>query len=106
MFDEIIKAVHKWLEQTLTKYSSEIKADIQKDDADFLHVFLEGANYLSELTVSKPYFAPYRYVSFLVMSLSESVNAQPIFVYYDDNDDTTEKIIEELNRGIQISVNS
>ncbi len=74
--------------------------EVAKDEPDCFHVFFETTNCVSELVVNKPDYAPYRRVSFLVMSANEPVNSSPVFSYYDSDSDTTEEIINQLNIGL------
>ena len=82
MYQAIMKAAREWVEQIQEKYASKITVDVERDEVDCFHVFIETPNSISELCVSKPYFAPYRYVSFLVMDVHKSVDSLPVFHYY------------------------
>ena len=104
MYETIMKTAHKWIEQIQEKYMYKIKVDIEKDEIDCFHVFIETINAISELIVSKPDFAPYRWVSFQVMDVRRSVDSLPEFSYYDKPSDTVEEIINQLNAGIEVAV--
>ena len=43
-----------------------------------IHVFFETETHISELIVNQPYFAPYRYVSFMVMDIKQEL-PEPVF---------------------------
>lgn len=104
MYETTMKAAHEWVEQIQEKYASKIMVDVEKDESDCFHVFIETTNSISELSVSKPNFAPYRWVAFLVMDVRKSTDSLPVFSYYDKDTDSVEKIINQLNTGISISV--
>lgn len=104
MYEITMKAVHKWVEQIQGINASEIIIDVEKDDIDCFHVFIETTNSISELSVSKPFFAPCRWVSFVVMDIRERVDSLPVFSYYDKESDTVENIIAQLNAGIAIAI--
>ena len=104
MYQAIMKAAREWVEQIQEKYASKITVDVERDEVDCFHVFIETPNSISELCVSKPYFAPYRYVSFLVMDVHKSVDSLPVFHYYDKDSDTVEEIFNQINAGIAISL--
>ena len=107
VFNEIMKIVHKWFEQIQKEEcASKMKIEVMKDEADCFHVFFETLNCISELVVNEPDFAPYRWVSFLVMSVKEPINSLPIFCYYDNSSDAAEEIINQLNNGIKVMIYS
>ena len=105
VFNEIIQVIHNWFEHLQKEeYASNMRIEVVKDEADCFHVFFETLNYISELMVHEPYFAPYRWVSFQVMSVKKPVSSSPVFTYYDSSSDTTEEMICQLNKGIKITI--
>ncbi len=41
MYETTMKAAHEWVEQIQEKYASKIMVDVEKDESDYFHVFIE-----------------------------------------------------------------
>lgn len=104
-FDKVLNAIHKWFNNIKVNYSSKIIIEIIQDNDLMLHVFFETETRISELIVNQPYFAPYRYVSFIVMDIKQEL-PEPVFCYYDNNSCTIDDIINKLNSGIEAALDA
>ena len=102
-FDEILNATREWFNNIKSNYSSKITIEIVQNNDVMLHVFFETETHISELIVNQPYFAPYRYVSFMVMDIKQKL-PEPVFCCYDNDLCTASDIINKLNAGIEATL--
>ncbi|EAH0618798.1 hypothetical protein FDQ12_16020, partial [Listeria monocytogenes] len=77
-----------------------IKLTIIKNEKDGYVVELDNDTCMAEIVVEKPTYAPYRYVSFEVVSLIDG-KVKIIYSWYDDETSQWSDIEKELNKGIQ-----
>lgn len=103
-FDTVMTTTFDWVKSTENKYKSQIKTEILEHSDIIYRVIFETEHSLAELIVDNPCFAPYRFVSFLVYSAKDLSESEPIFSYYDNKKSTIEKIIAQLNNGIDILI--
>ncbi|ELY8693649.1 hypothetical protein SOU83_000280 [Listeria monocytogenes] len=77
-----------------------IKLTIIKNEKDGYVVELDNDTCMAEIVVEEPTYAPYRYVSFEVVSLIDG-KVKIIYSWYDDETSQWNDIEKELNKGIQ-----
>ena len=80
--------------------------ELSKNDEEILLYDFTFSHCLAQLTVSIPFFGPYRFVFFEAMTLDsekaqDSNEPELIYFFYDTNDMTEEAVISELEKGIQ-----
>ncbi|HEM2224809.1 TPA: hypothetical protein U0262_003028 [Listeria monocytogenes] len=77
-----------------------IKLTIIKNEKDGYVVELDNDKCMAEIVVEEPTYAPYRYISFEVVSLMDG-KVKIIYSWYDDETSQWSDIEKELNKGIQ-----
>jgi len=104
-FHRLMEQIFLWAETTLPELLDETDSFIiRKKDRDVLHIELTHKNCLSEIIVSKPTWAPYRYVFFEASSF-DSEGVELIYFFYDSDDVTENEIINELSCGVEYCSN-
>lgn len=93
-FDDILRAVRDWSGQV------PFSPEILQGDADGLRILWETPTHLAELLVCRGEYAPYRYVSFQVLDIQRDVAQAAVYSYYDEENSTTEEILDALEQGI------
>lgn len=78
------------------------KFDTLIDNEFCYRVIVEFDNCMGEIIVEEPYFAPYRYVGFQILSKLDTEN-EFIFVWYDDENSTVEEIVAHINEGMEFA---
>lgn len=102
-FYNVLKNVKEALFEELSKYSNEsYNQDIVIDNDFCFRTIIEWEKCMGELIIEEAEFAPYRYVSFNVLSsITEGIT--PIFYWNDSEDDSLETIINRLKEGLLIA---
>ncbi|EFR94896.1 hypothetical protein MXK52_01355 [Listeria innocua] len=77
-----------------------IKLTIIKNEKDGYVVELDNDKCMAEIVVEEPTCAPYRYVSFEVVSVVDG-EVKIIYSWYDDETNQWNDMEKELNKGIQ-----
>ncbi|MBC1376151.1 hypothetical protein HCB45_12390 [Listeria sp. FSL L7-0091] len=77
-----------------------IKLTIIKNEKDGYVVELDNDKCMAEIVVEEPACAPYRYVSFEVVSVVDG-KVKTIYSWYDDETSQWNDMEKELNKGIQ-----
>lgn len=104
-FDTYLTTVRDWTNTIKQKYEKQIKIDIIENSDILFRLDFETEYSIAELIVDNPYFAPYRYVSFLVYNVNQSSKAEPIFAYYDNEASTIKEVVTKLDDGIKALIN-
>ena len=97
-FREVLTAVRAWFESVQGKYGQRIREKVVLDSDTAFRIFFESADKMGELMVAEADFAPYRYVSFLILRMDE----EPVFCYYDSDASTLREIIGQLDAGLKM----
>jgi hypothetical protein len=99
----IKQAIIDWAYSSLFQ-DCEIKTAVfeeEKSDERY-RLALRFKNCIAEILVDKPYFAPYRYVSFQVYAVvNEKLDLA--YYWYDQDGDQIDTILEQIGIGIQFS---
>lgn len=95
-FCDVLQSVQQWFDTAA--YRRGIHADVLRCDEGGFRVIFESADKMGELVVAQPDFAPYRFVSFQVLSTDET----PVFCYYDSESSTIREILDNLDAGLQM----
>lgn len=105
-FEEIKKIIFEWVQKDILRYMTQKnEVELTKNDKNILLFDFTFANCLAQLTVSKPFFAPYQFVAFEAMTL-DSQKAQDtgepelVYFFYDSGEMTAQTVINELEWGI------
>lgn len=78
-----------------------IVTNILVDTGEVLRAFFENEKYIAELVVEDGDFSPYRYVKMEILPLA-SKHPIPIYSWYDTQNDSVEKIVTNLQRGLDL----
>ena len=100
MFLQIKDRVTQWV-YNIKKAHSQIATNIILNSNEALRVFFENEKYIAELVVERGEFAPYRYVKMEILSL-DSKYPTPIYIWYDSQNDSIEKILINLQIGLDL----
>lgn len=106
-FEGIKKDIFEWSQKDIVKHMTQHdELEVSKNDDDILLLDLTFNNCLAQLIVSKPFFAPYQFVSFEAMTLDSEkaqYTGEPelIYFFYDSSEMTAKMVIAELEMGIQ-----
>ena len=101
-FFEARETVAQWVESNhKTLKNKRVSIVTLKDDEACLRVELNFGECLSEIIVSEPDFAPYRYVSFQAARIANGI-PDLLYSWYDKEETTTQEIIENLNKAMNI----
>ncbi len=76
----------------------------EKKCDEIYRVTLRFKHCMAEILVEKPYFAPYRYVSFQVWAVVDE-KLDLVYYWFDKDGDEIDMILEQLSRGIEFSKN-
>jgi hypothetical protein len=102
LFIEIKKGIFKWVMDSYEELGDRnISVEILMNENDCLRIELNFGEFLAEILVEKPDFAPYRYVYFQAVGI---VNGVPelLYFWYDNDETTIEEIIENLENAIKV----
>ncbi|MBP3800966.1 MAG: hypothetical protein J6I85_02890 [Clostridia bacterium] len=101
-FLNVLKTVKETFTEELAKYPAKAyNKDIIIDTDHCFRVIIEWEKCIGELVVEKPEFAPYRYVSFSVLS-SVTDEITSIFSWLDSINDSLEMIKDKIREGLLI----
>lgn len=95
-FEDVIKAVRSWTADVSGNYP--ISTEVLLDTDSAYRVILESKTCMGELLVCIPDFAPYRYVSFQILSIGHG----PVYTFFDDDSCSVLHIIKKLNAGLMM----
>ena len=110
-FEKIKRAIFEWSQGDLLKLMAQHdKLEMTKNNDSILLLDFTFNNCLAQLIVSKPYFAPYQFVSFEAMTLDsekaqETGEPEMVYFFYDSSEMTEETVIKELETGIRYCSN-
>lgn len=83
-FRDVLGAARQWLETVKIEYNSWMEVEILEDSDTLFRVIIESEHHMAELIANEPGFAPYRFVSFLVLGIESTLDKPPLFCFYDD----------------------
>lgn len=92
-FEEILRAVREWTGRV--PFSSEVL----RDDAEGLRIIWETEAHLAELMVCRAEYAPYRFVSFVLLGIRQEPGQDPVYCYYDREDSSVSEVLAALEYG-------
>lgn len=95
-FEKIHGAVRDWVVRV------PFPAEVLRDDPEGLRIIWESENDLAELIVCRAEYAPYRYVSFLILDVRLDPGQGPVYCYYDQEDSSVTEILAALERGMEM----
>ncbi|MBK1997116.1 hypothetical protein JI640_14500 [Listeria ivanovii subsp. londoniensis] len=105
IFNSIRLGVIAWLDANKESIEENgIKVTIIKNKKDSYVVEFDNDICMAEIVVEEATYAPYRYVSFEVVSIVDS-NVKIIYSWYDDETSVLTDIEKELDKGIQFLTN-
>ena len=104
---EIKKTVESWLESNRIKIlNNNIDIEINRNEEDLYFIELNKDNdYLVDLKVHLPEFAPYRYISFEIIGMQNNEIPGVIYAWYDDENSTLGEIINNLDSSLDYLIN-
>lgn len=99
----VLKNAKETLFEELSKYPIEsYNQDIVINNDCCFRTIIEWKKCMGELIIEEAEFAPYRYVSFNILS-SITEEIAPIFYWYDSENDSLETIIDKIKEGLLIA---
>ncbi len=75
------------------------KQDIIVDNEVCFRTIVEWKKCMGDLTMAKNDFAPYRYISFVILA-SDRNNYVPVYCWYDCEQDSLDDIRNAINKGV------
>ena len=102
MYEEVLKACKEWYCTIQTLHVDKLITKIDTDSGKTFIANIDTKQYLSQLVVSEPECRPYRFVELTIMDISKDISDQPVFWYGDKEGDTTDEIINSLNKGLKM----
>ena len=82
-------------------YVDRLNMFVTRDDSKVLFANIETDVYLTSICVSEPDHRPYRFVEFFVLDIRKDVNQPPSFWYGDEDGESLQSIIDNLDKGIR-----
>ena len=102
LFVKIKEAVTQWIKNNECKFKSiNIMIEIVENSEERLSAILNFGNCMASIVVAEPDFAPYRFVSFEVVAMENGIATMP-YSWYDESGNTIEKVIENLEKSVNI----
>lgn len=106
IFNSIRLGIIAWLDSNIESIEeNNIKVTIIKNEKDGYVVEFDNDICMAEIVVEEATCAPYRYVSFEVVSIVDS-KVKIIYSWYDDETSMLTDIEKELDKGIQFLTNN
>ncbi|MBC1483967.1 hypothetical protein HCJ52_13795 [Listeria sp. FSL L7-1485] len=106
IFNSIRLGIIAWLDSNIESIEeNDIKVTIIKNEKDGYVVEFDNDICMAEIVVEEATYAPYRYVSFEVVSVVDS-KVKIIYSWYDDDTSMLTDIEKELDKGIQFLANN
>lgn len=103
-FQEVIKIVKETLSKELAFHSEYYNKDVILDTDKCYRVIIEWKKCMGEIVIEQPEFAPYRYVSFKIVSCIDT-DSLSLFCWYDSSDDSLDSIRAKIDEGLKIGFN-
>jgi len=105
LFQNIKSSIINWVEENETYFNNNsIQMNILRNEKDGFVVNFENDIAMAEIVVEFPTYAPYRFVSFQIAAVEEN-KANIIYTFYDNEKNSINEIIKELNKGITYFIN-
>lgn len=101
MFDEVLSKVKEWFSSIEKLYQAEFATAVERDDSTAFIVNIDSDIFISRVSVLEPEWRPFRFVEFMILDLRLESDQEPVFCYGDQDEDSIDDIIGNLNRGIQ-----
>ena len=101
MFEEVLAACKEWFYANQKLYADRLKMFATKDDSKVFFANIETDVYLTSICVSEPDYRPYRFVEFCVLDSRRELDQTPSFWYGDEDGESIQSIIDNLNKGIE-----
>ncbi len=80
--------------------NSEVEVFVKLDEKDNYEVFFDWVNCMGQLIISKPDFAPYRWVRMEILDLTTE---RQLYLWQDSEGDSVEKNICRIEKGFSIA---
>ena len=106
MYEEVLEKCKEWFYSLQSLYSETITTNIDVDDSKSFIANIGSALYLSQLVVSQPECRPYNFVEFTILDIRQDVSQVPAFWYGDEEGATVQEIINNLNKGLKLILES
>lgn len=103
-FEGIKESVRKWVNELGKEYCAQLSVELISDTPEIYSVVFDTKNCMAQVIVHEPQFAPYRNVFFQVFSIAGKSD-QPVFTWFDCNEDGIKSIIKNLQLGIEFALN-
>lgn len=100
MYQTVLQECRKWFYSVSSQYDELLKTSIEKDDSSCFIGNIDSNRYISQIVISESDFRPYRYVEFTIYDLDKDANQSPAFWYGDQDNSSVEEIIDNLNKGL------
>ncbi|MNN18723.1 hypothetical protein D3C81_1319410 [compost metagenome] len=102
LFIGLKQAVAQWLNDIGGRFKSKnISVETATDTEECLYVILNFGECMAAVVVTKPDFAPYRFVSFEAMDIVDGVH-EMIYSWYDEEGNTIEDITRNLDTALDV----
>lgn len=102
LFVKVKEIITQWIKNEEESFKNKsILIEIIKNTEDCLYVILNFGKCMAAIVVAEPDFAPYRFVSFEAVDIVDG-NHRMVHAWYDEEGDTIEDIIKNLNNAIDI----
>jgi len=102
-FSLILREVALLLDNIIKeKIYQKCKFNILRNDSKGYRIIVDFDNCMGEILVAQPSFAPYRYVSFEIIS-SISDDFEYVFIWYDCDNDSVDDILFHVKEGLEIA---
>lgn len=102
--EEIKHHVQGWVTKVGRDYFSVLNVEIVKNEERLFWAIFHLNGCMAQVIVAEPQFAPYRNVSFEVVS-TVCGETQSVFNWFDCDEDDTKGIIRNLQLGIEFAIN-
>lgn len=101
MFEEVLSKVKEWFYSIEKLYPTEFVTEIERDNSTAFTVNIDSDIFISRVSVLEPEWRPYRFVEFMILDLRLEPDQEPVFWYGDQDGESVNDIIGNLNKGIQ-----
>ena len=104
LFVKVKEAVTHWIKDNEENFKGKhIMIEIAENSKERLYAIFNFGEYMAAIVVAEPTFAPYRFVSFEVVAVENGTSTMP-YSWYDNEDNTIEEIIRNLDKSIEIAL--
>lgn len=103
-FETVKRAVCELVDEIEKLYAKELTVERVKDLPEIYMAFIYLENCGAQVVVSKPEWAPYRYVYFEVISILDKTT-QIVYTWCDCDKDDIDSIVKNLQKGVKYAIN-